>query len=45
MTAVPAGWYPDPSGQFETRYWDGTAWTHHTARPVNSPAAEAASSA
>jgi len=45
VTAVPAGWYPDPSGQFETRYWDGTAWTHHTARPVNSPAAEAASSA
>ena len=45
MTAVPAGWYPDPSGQFETRYWDGTAWTHHTARPVNSPAAEAAFSA
>ena len=45
MTAVPAGWYPDPSGQFETRYWDGTAWTHHTARPVNSTAAEAASSA
>ena len=21
------GWYPDPSGEHELRYWDGTAWT------------------
>lgn len=27
MTA-PAGWYPDPSGEGTTRYWDGTRWTH-----------------
>jgi uncharacterized protein (AIM24 family) len=24
-----ASWQPDPSGQFELRYWDGTAWTEH----------------
>ncbi|WP_314646722.1 DUF4041 domain-containing protein [uncultured Microbacterium sp.] len=28
QTAQP-GWHPDPSGQFEQRYWDGTAWTEH----------------
>jgi hypothetical protein len=22
-----AGWYPDPHGRFEGRYWNGTAWT------------------
>jgi hypothetical protein len=21
------GWFPDPTGRFETRYWDGTSWT------------------
>jgi hypothetical protein len=26
---VPAGWYPDPSGAYATRYWDGHAWTEH----------------
>jgi hypothetical protein len=26
-TTTPAGWYPDPSGQFGTRFWDGQAWT------------------
>jgi hypothetical protein len=26
-SATPAGWYPDPSGQFGTRFWDGGAWT------------------
>ena len=24
---VPAGWYPDPGGGSEKRYWDGEAWT------------------
>jgi hypothetical protein len=24
---VPAGWHPDPSGKYEHRWWDGTAWT------------------
>jgi hypothetical protein len=26
-----ADWYPDPSGQKRLRYWDGSAWTDHTA--------------
>ncbi|MFM7665444.1 MAG: DUF2510 domain-containing protein [Actinomycetota bacterium] len=30
--AVPAAWYKDPSGRFEMRYWNGTAWTEHVAR-------------
>ena len=31
-SAVPAGWYADPSGRFELRYWDGSAWTEHVSR-------------
>ena len=31
-SAVPAGWYADPSGRFELRYWDGAAWTEHVSR-------------
>src|SRR4051794_3696588 len=23
------GWYPDPRGADQLRYWDGTAWTDH----------------
>ncbi|WP_439565080.1 DUF2510 domain-containing protein [Microcella sp.] len=39
---VPAGWYPDPVGTgpsgnaLQRRWWDGTAWTHHTA-PLQTP--------
>jgi len=29
---VPAAWYKDPSGRYELRYWNGTAWTEHVAR-------------
>lgn len=25
--AMPAGWYPDPGGGHERRYWDGAQWT------------------
>ena len=25
----PAGWYADPFGRFQQRYWDGAAWTEH----------------
>ena len=25
----PFGWYEDPSGRHEKRYWDGTRWTEH----------------
>ncbi len=31
-SGVPAGWYADPSGRFELRYWDGNAWTEHVSR-------------
>lgn len=27
----PAGWYPDPQDNTRQRYWDGNAWTEHTA--------------
>jgi hypothetical protein len=30
--AIPADWYADPSGRFELRYWNGSAWTEHVAR-------------
>lgn len=30
--AAPAGWYADPSGRFELRYWDGGQWTEHVSR-------------
>lgn len=30
--AVPAGWYADPAGRFDLRYWDGSAWTEHVSR-------------
>lgn len=26
-SALPAGWYPDPGGGHERRYWDGAQWT------------------
>jgi hypothetical protein len=29
--AVPQGWYPDPHGVARLRWWDGAAWTQHTA--------------
>jgi hypothetical protein len=28
----PAGWYSDPTGQADQRYWDGNAWTDHVSR-------------
>lgn len=30
--SVPAGWYADPAGRFELRYWDGGTWTEHVSR-------------
>ena len=27
---VPAGWYPDPLGLPQLRWWDNQAWTEHT---------------
>jgi len=31
-SAAPAGWYADPSGRFELRYWNGDKWTEHVSR-------------
>jgi hypothetical protein len=31
-SAAPAGWYADPSGRYELRYWDGGTWTEHVSR-------------
>jgi hypothetical protein len=52
-TANPSpDWYPDPTGRFEQRYWDGSQWTEHVSSagqqrsdplPGSEPAAEAAS--
>ena len=30
--AVPAGWYADPAGRYDLRYWDGGTWTEHVSR-------------
>lgn len=39
----PAGWYPDPHGFAEQRWWDGQAWTDHIhPAPVIAAAEEAA---
>jgi len=27
----PAGWYADPNGEGQLRYWSGSFWTEHTA--------------
>ncbi|HUP72430.1 MAG TPA: phospholipid scramblase-related protein [Acidimicrobiales bacterium] len=28
---TPPGWFPDPLGRHEQRYWDGQQWTEHVA--------------
>ena len=33
----PAGWYPDPEGSDQERYWDGSEWTEFL-EPVEIPA-------
>ena len=35
MSSIPPGWYPDPSGEHQYRYWDGQGWTKRTAYPNN----------
>ena len=25
----PSGWYPDPGGRHQYRFWNGKAWTDH----------------
>ena len=31
MTTPQAGWFPDPTGAFEHRWWDGQKWTDKVA--------------
>lgn len=31
MSESPAGWFNDPYGRYEQRYWDGTQWTGEVA--------------
>jgi len=31
MSAVPGGWYRDPTGRHELRYWDAARWTSYVA--------------
>jgi hypothetical protein len=32
MAEANAGWFRDPTGRAEQRYWNGQAWTEHVAR-------------
>jgi Protein of unknown function (DUF2510) len=37
-TAVtPPGWYPDPAGKPQSRWWDGAQWTDHVHDPQVQP--------
>ncbi|MFT4030066.1 MAG: DUF2510 domain-containing protein [Protaetiibacter sp.] len=36
-TQVRAGWYPDPLGMPQLRWWDGRSWTTHTSTARQAP--------
>ena len=40
-TTTPAGWYADPAGSSQLRWWDGSGWTDHL--QASAPAAPAPS--
>jgi Protein of unknown function (DUF2510) len=31
-TGHAPGWFPDPLGRFDYRYWDGAQWSEHVSR-------------
>jgi hypothetical protein len=37
MNTPPAGWYPDPTGAAQQRFWDGEQWTNALAAPAVVP--------
>ena len=37
MAGTEQGWYPDPGGQADLRWWDGQAWTEHTRQQPPAP--------
>lgn len=39
--SVPPGWYPDPEGHPQQRWWTGSGWTANTAPSGSAPAAPA----
>jgi Protein of unknown function (DUF2510) len=38
MTNIQPGWYQDPAGGSQKRWWDGTQWTSHTTEPYSTQA-------
>jgi hypothetical protein len=50
-STTPAGWYADPMGRFELRYWTGTEWSERVSRagqqltdPLSTPPSASADS-
>ena len=42
QSSIPAGWYPDPEGRPEKRWWNGSGWTGSYAPVVSAPVAVSA---